>query len=133
MQTSNFGKDLHSKFSNPWNISRKTDPRRMRTGIPEYKDLAPSEELLTRFKTLEDKGKTIAEKRQIRAEFWPEYTEQYYRENLDLTNPSKVIRDLGEDATLLCVCRRDYLPYCHRILVAEWLEESLGIKVPEWR
>jgi hypothetical protein len=44
-------------------------------------------------------------------------------------DPGQVYAELGEEAILLCwepPCR-----FCHRRLVAEWLEEHLGIEVPE--
>jgi uncharacterized protein (DUF488 family) len=48
---------------------------------------------------------------------------------LDKLDPQKVFDDLGEDAILLCweaPCQ-----FCHRRLVAEWLEKHLGVNVPE--
>lgn len=58
-----------------------------------------------------------------------EYTKQYNEKILGRLSPEKVVRDLGEDAILLCWERPG--EFCHRRLVAEWLEEELGIKVPE--
>lgn len=49
---------------------------------------------------------------------------------LDSLDPAKVLQDLGEDAILLC--REKAGEFCHRRLVTAWLEESLGIEVPEW-
>jgi len=54
-----------------------------------------------------------------------------YQKILDNLDPQKVSEDLGEDAILLC-----YEPpgkFCHRRLVAEWLEAHLGVTVPELR
>ena len=52
-----------------------------------------------------------------------------YRAILDGLNPRRVYEDLGDDAILLC-----WEPpgtFCHRRLVAEWLEKNLGVVVPE--
>jgi len=52
-----------------------------------------------------------------------------YQKILDGLDPQEVFEDLGEDATLLCW----EVPgkFCHRRLVAKWLEEHLGVDVPE--
>jgi hypothetical protein len=59
-----------------------------------------------------------------------EYAIEYKREVLDKLDPVKVFQELGSDAVLLC-----WEPpgkFCHRRLVAVWLEEALGIEVPEY-
>jgi hypothetical protein len=52
-----------------------------------------------------------------------------YQKILDSLDPRKVFEDLGEDAILLCWERPG--KFCHRRLVAEWLEQNLGVTVPE--
>jgi hypothetical protein len=58
--------------------------------------------------------------------------EEYRREYqaiLDGLDPRQVYEDLGPDAVLLC-----WEPpgaFCHRRLVAVWLEQHLGVGVPE--
>jgi len=85
-------------------------------GIPEwykgrvYKALAPSWNLV-RIKDAEG------------------YTRRYRNEVLNRLDPKKVYKDLGDDAILLCWEKPG--EFCHRRLVAEWLEETLGIKVLE--
>jgi hypothetical protein len=85
-------------------------------GVPQwykgrvYKALAPSWELV--------KIKDVAE-----------YTRRYKKEVLSKLDPKQVYKHLGEDAILLCWEKPG--EFCHRRLVAEWLEEALGIKVPE--
>ena len=52
-----------------------------------------------------------------------------YQGILDRLDPGQVYEDLGVDAILLC-----WEPpgaSCHRRLVAGWLEEHLGVQVPE--
>lgn len=59
-----------------------------------------------------------------------QYAEQYRALVLYWEHPDRVVEFLGADAILLC-----WEPagqFCHRRLVAEWLETSLGIVVPEW-
>lgn len=58
------------------------------------------------------------------------YEREYRRQVLDRLDPAKVIQDLGEDAILLCWEKPG--EFCHRRIVAAWLEENLGIEVPEW-
>lgn len=53
-----------------------------------------------------------------------------FQKILDRLDPQKVFNDLRPDAILLC-----WEPpgkFCHRRLVAEWLESHLGIEVPEY-
>ena len=57
------------------------------------------------------------------------YIEQYQKEILDRLDPKQVFADLGSDAVLLCWEKSG--EFCHRRLVAAWLEEHLGIAVPE--
>jgi hypothetical protein len=52
-----------------------------------------------------------------------------YQKILDKLDPQKVLDDLGEDAVLLCWEAPG--KFCHRRLVAEWLEKHLGRPVPE--
>ena len=58
-----------------------------------------------------------------------EYTRSFREEVLSKLDPAAVYADLGEDAVLLCWERAG--AFCHRRLVAEWLEEELGVLVPE--
>jgi hypothetical protein len=45
-------------------------------------------------------------------------------------DPSEIYQTLGENAVLLCWEKPG--EWCHRRLVAEWLEESLGIEISEY-
>jgi hypothetical protein len=85
-------------------------------GFPgrRYKQLAPKYYFFRKYKLDGD------------AEF---YTQQYQAEVLDRLDPKEVLRDLGEDAVLLCYEKPGQ--FCHRRLVAKWLEEKLGIEVKE--
>lgn len=57
------------------------------------------------------------------------YTEKYVEEVLNKLNPQQVYNDLGKDAVLLCWENED--EFCHRHLVAYWLEQNLGIEIKE--
>lgn len=59
---------------------------------------------------------------------WPEYVLEYRETVLDRLDPAKVYADLSE-AIILCWEKPG--DNCHRRLVAEWLEKSLGVEVPE--
>jgi uncharacterized protein (DUF488 family) len=80
----------------------------------EYKALAPNGWFLRKYKLDGD------------VDF---YTEQYQAEVLDQLDPKEVLRDLGEDAVLLCWEKPG--EFCHRHLVAQWLKEKLGIEIKE--
>ncbi len=82
---------------------------------PKYIDLAPTMSLLKAWKS----GRINKN----------EYVDQYYQETLSKTTPVKVLKDLGEEAILLCY--EEPGEFCHRRVVAAWLEEALGIAVPE--
>jgi hypothetical protein len=53
-----------------------------------------------------------------------------YMEILSKLDPKKVYEDLGEDAVLLCWEKSS--DFCHRHIVASWLEAKLGIKIYEY-
>jgi hypothetical protein len=59
-----------------------------------------------------------------------EYANEYRRDVLDKLDPAKAAEELGSHAVLLCREAPD--KFCHRRLVAAWLEEALGIEVPEY-
>lgn len=81
----------------------------------QYKRLAPRWDLLSGYK-----NGTINN----------EQYEQIYKQTvLDKLNPQTVYSDLGEDAVLLCWEKPE--KFCHRHLVAEWLNEKLGLKIKE--
>lgn len=88
--------------------------------IPDYysgrwePDLAPSPRLLNFYK------------RTGNVEM---FTFRYEKEVLNKLNPAEVYARLGSNAILLCW----ELPgkFCHRRLLAEWLEDYLKIKIPE--
>lgn len=56
------------------------------------------------------------------------YVERYYEEVLKHLDPSEIYQAL-DDSILLCY--EDAPMFCHRYIVAFWLELSLGISVPE--
>jgi uncharacterized protein (DUF488 family) len=58
-----------------------------------------------------------------------EFGMRYYEETLSTLDPQTVYDELGEDAILLCFEKPP--TFCHRHLVAKWLEFHLGKPVRE--
>jgi hypothetical protein len=114
ISTSYFAKE--SLVANPVRISR-AKPAFSR--VPAYLKLAPPWELVRAIK-----DGLIDERR---------YVEIYRVQVLDLLDPASVVREIGEafgpEATLLCYERPGV--FCHRRLVADWIEIGTGIAVPE--
>ena len=79
-----------------------------------YMKLAPPEWLLRAYKSKPDEE---------------QYKKDYDEHVLSKLDPRQVYDDLGENAVLLCYEAPG--KFCHRRLVAEWLERCLGIKIPE--
>ena len=65
-----------------------------------------------------------------RGEITKEQYSQQYKDNVLAELDPKFIYKLFERNVLLCW--EDPGEFCHRRLVAEWLEQNLGIEVPEW-
>jgi len=59
----------------------------------------------------------------------PERFDREYRKQLEALDAKQIAEELGPNAILLCW--ESFNVRCHRRLVAEWLEEKLGITVPE--
>ena len=56
------------------------------------------------------------------------YTKEYYKQVLSKLDPVEVYEDLKEK-TLLCWEKPG--SFCHRRLVARWLQQNIGTEVPE--
>jgi len=56
------------------------------------------------------------------------YTEKYVEEILFPLDPEKVYEDLKYSILL---CWESPEKFCHRRIVAKWLENSLNVKIPE--
>jgi len=54
---------------------------------------------------------------------------EQFQEQLAKLDAKAVLKEVGEDAILLCWEKPGV--FCHRRIVAEWLERELGISVPE--
>jgi uncharacterized protein YeaO (DUF488 family) len=86
----------------------------------EYKALAPNWKIFDKFEK-----KVISEQKFILA----------YKEQLNELNPSSVVEHLnlltaGEEPVLMCHCSKT--KFCHRHLLADWLETQLGIHIKEF-
>lgn len=80
----------------------------------EYKKLAPKYWFFKKYKDDGDKN------------FYIQY---YYKEVLDNLDPQIVFAELGEDSIILCYEKEG--DFCHRRLVAEWLQNKLGVVIEE--
>ena len=79
----------------------------------EYKKLAPRWELVNNYK----KG-VVSKKDYVKS----------YKKQLHLLAAKNVYKDLKNNVLL---CWEGPGKFCHRIIVAKWIEKKLGIKVPE--
>ncbi|MGN0787943.1 MAG: hypothetical protein ACI4L6_02640 [Candidatus Onthoplasma sp.] len=63
------------------------------------------------------------------------YTKLYCEKVLNKLNPQEVYEELGENAVLLYYENWDDIKegktFCHRRIVAKWLENNLGLKIEE--
>ena len=63
------------------------------------------------------------------------YTKLYYEKVLNKLDPKQVYAELGDNAVLLCYEKwadiKEGKTFCHRRIVAKWLEETIGVKVEE--
>jgi hypothetical protein len=124
MKTSSF----EISWDNPHaiRISRGGYRKKGKGGQTTYEDLWPPQELLDRWNAAKKAGASN--------DLEPEYTRIYNAQLAELS-AQKVYNDLialaGPDAVLLCF--EDPGKFCHRRLVAKWLEDNLEIEVPELR
>jgi hypothetical protein len=106
-------------FSNSWHIALHPS-RYYNDSVKPYPSLAPAKELLTWWNKSDQ-----AVDAQTR------FTKRYIEETLSELDPRRIYDDLGEDAVLLC--HEASGKFCHRRLVAAWLEDILKIVIPEYR
>ena len=115
MNTSYFGNRNLKKFDNSRLVSvSMKPPDYFKSFIRIYRPLCPSYNLVKSYKS----GSI--------SEF--EYTIQYYN-ILNKLDPEIVYNQLGKDSILLCYEKSG--KFCHRRIVAGWLERSLDIIVSE--
>lgn len=63
------------------------------------------------------------------------YTERFKKEvlaNLDVRKVIDIIDSLGEGKDVALCCYEKPEDFCHRHIVAEWLQEQIGIEVEEF-
>jgi len=108
MQTSYFA--ISSELPNAVSIALKAPD--FYKGL-EFLPLAPTWEIISYYKKKND----------IHL-----YTERYVEEILFPLDPEQVYQDLKYSVLL---CWESPSKFCHRRLVAKWLEESLNVKIPE--
>ena len=59
-----------------------------------------------------------------------QYEQQYRERVLSKLDPQKIYDTLKGQVLL---CWENPGEFCHRRIVAKWIEENLGIEVPEWQ
>lgn len=79
----------------------------------QYKKLSPKWEFFQQYK--KDKNEE-------------NYIKEYYSQVLSKLNPEEVLKDL--DGYIL-LCYEKETDFCHRFIVADWLNHHLGIEVKE--
>ena len=112
MMTSNFARYKIEKFPNAVSIARSSLWFKGR----RYSRLAPSRDLITKYLAGDLNG--------------AEYATEYHRCVLEKLDPVQVAEEMGSDAVLLCWEAPG--KFCHRRLVADWLQKAIGIEVPEY-
>ena len=60
-----------------------------------------------------------------------EFIRLYRSQVLDKLNPRQVLADLGGDDFVI-LCWEQPGEFCHRLVVAAWLQKELGVKVEEF-
>ncbi len=90
-------------------------PPFVKQNINIYKPLAPSWGLVSEFKKC-----MITE---------TQYERKYYATVLNRLNPEEVYQELGADAVLLCWEAPG--KFCHRHIVARWLNKALNLNITE--
>lgn len=58
-----------------------------------------------------------------------EYEKRYYQNILSKLNPQQIYDMFSQNVLL---CWEEPGQFCHRRLVAQWIEKALNIEVPEW-
>ena len=111
MKTTNFATARNLKGSNIVSIALKSAKE---FHGREYKKLAPPWWILSAYREDHDEAK---------------YIRNYQRHVLGNLNAKQVYHELGEDAILCCYERKS--EFCHRRLVAEWLQKELKIEITE--
>lgn len=122
MKTSYFWKATHEPEPDTCYVSISRQTQKGATHIKSYPDLFPNWDIIK-----------LAHASNYSPQSFELYRKKYY-EQLDRLNPNKVYEDL-KDCTLICFeSPRDLATgtkYCHRRMVAGWIEERLGILIPE--
>lgn len=79
------------------------------------KELAPSKSIYFEYKETGD---------------WKRYVERYQKERLEGIDLS-ILKNTDKDDIVILLCYEKPTDFCHRHIVAEYLENTLGITVPE--
>ncbi len=69
------------------------------------------------------------EYKRLKEENQDDYIEKFYNKVLKPLDPAEIYNFLGDNAVLLCFEKPT--EFCHRFLVASWLEMELGVEIDE--
>jgi len=89
----------------------------------------PIDWMAARFPALEPDRQTFFSKKADQIDE-KQYEEQYRERVLSKLDPQKIYDTLKGQVLL---CWEEPGEFCHRRIVASWIEDNLGIEVPEWK
>lgn len=89
----------------------------------------PIDWMSARFPALEPDRQTFFSKKADQIDE-KQYEEQYRERVLSKLDPQKIYDTLKGQVLL---CWEEPGEFCHRRIVSLWIEENLGIEVPEWK
>lgn len=122
LKTGYFWKATHEPEPDVQYVSISRQKQRGAEHIPTYEALMPSWDIIK-----------LAHDSNYSEESFAEYRKLYYQQ-LDKLDPAKIYSDL-QNCTVICFESPKDLAngkkYCHRRMFAGWIEEKLGIVVPE--
>lgn len=122
IKTSYFWKATHEPEPNETYISISRSKLKGAENLSEYPDLMPNWDIINK-----------AHQKGYNEESFLEYRDAYFAQ-LDNLDANKVYNDL-DNCVLICFESSNDIysgkKFCHRRMVAGWLEEKLGIIIPE--
>ena len=120
--TSYWGNAKNIKAAGIMLIGINRYPPKFIKDVTNYAALAPSKELLTAAKT----DATMTDKK---------FREIFYKEILSKLNPTEVVNrllEIGRGRDIAILCYEKPPDFCHRHLVAEWLNVNTGQVIEEF-
>lgn len=104
------------------------------TGL-EYKKLAPNKDIYFEWHEAMRRAKDQPDRAILEHNACDRYTERFVAERLDKLDKGQVIKDilvLAQGKIPVLMCYEEPGEFCHRHIVAKWLQENTGIIAEEW-